>query len=70
MVVYRPAEVCYEELLRAFWETHDPTQGMRQGNESGSQYRSAIYTTTDGQLEIAKRSQDKYQAELTPFGLR
>ncbi len=68
LVVYRPAEVSYEELLRTFWETHDPTQGMQQGNDIGSQYRSAIYTTTDEQLEIAKRSRDKYQAELTPLG--
>jgi peptide-methionine (S)-S-oxide reductase len=69
LVVYRPAEVSYEELLKVFWETHDPTQGMQQGNDIGSQYRSAIYTTSDEQLEIAKRSQDKYQAELTPLGL-
>ena len=68
LVVYRPEEVSYEELLKVFWETHDPTQGMRQGNDIGSQYRSAIYTTTDAQLEIAKRSRDKYQAELTPIG--
>jgi len=69
LVVYRPAEVSYEELLKVFWETHDPTQGMQQGNDIGSQYRSAIYTTTDEQLETAKRSQDKYQAELTPLGV-
>jgi peptide-methionine (S)-S-oxide reductase len=68
LVVYRPSEVSYEELLKVFWETHDPTQGMRQGNDVGSQYRSAIYTTTDQQLELAKLSQDKYQAELTPLG--
>jgi peptide-methionine (S)-S-oxide reductase len=68
LVVYRPAEVSYEELLKVFWETHDPTQGMRQGNDIGSQYRSTIYTTTDGQLETAKRSRDKYQAALTPLG--
>ncbi|HVR80405.1 MAG TPA: peptide-methionine (S)-S-oxide reductase MsrA [Acidimicrobiia bacterium] len=68
LVVYRPAELSYEELLKVFWETHDPTQGMQQGNDIGSQYRSAIYTTSDEQLEIAKRSQDKYQAELTPLG--
>ena len=68
LVVYRPAEVSYDELLKVFWETHDPTQGMQQGNDIGSQYRSAIYTTSDEQLEIAKRSQDKYQAELTPLG--
>ena len=68
LVVYRPSQVSYEQLLKVFWETHDPTQGMQQGNDIGSQYRSAIYTTTDGQLEIAKRSQDKYRAELTPLG--
>jgi peptide-methionine (S)-S-oxide reductase len=68
MVVYRPEQISYDELLKVFWETHDPTQGMRQGNDTGSQYRSAIYTTTDDQLEIAKRSQDKYQAALTPLG--
>jgi peptide-methionine (S)-S-oxide reductase len=68
LVVYRPDDVSYEELLKVFWETHDPTQGMRQGNDIGSQYRSAIYTTTDAQLETAKRSRDKYQAELTPLG--
>jgi peptide-methionine (S)-S-oxide reductase len=68
LVVFRPSEVSYEELLKVFWETHDPTQGMRQGNDIGSQYRSAIYTTTDDQLEVAKRSLDKYQAELTPQG--
>ncbi len=68
LVVFRPAEISYEELLKVFWETHDPTQGMQQGNDIGSQYRSAIYTTTDEQLESAKRSRDKYQAELTPLG--
>ena len=68
LVVYRPEQVSYEELLKVFWETHDPTQGMQQGNDIGSQYRSAIYATTDEQLETAKRSRDKYQAELTPLG--
>jgi peptide-methionine (S)-S-oxide reductase len=68
LVVYRPEEVSYEQLLKVFWETHDPTQGMQQGNDIGTQYRSAIYTTTDEQLETAKRSRDKYQAELTPLG--
>jgi len=68
LVVYRPEEVSYEELLKVFWETHDPTQGMQQGNDIGSQYRSAIYTTTDEQHETAKWSRDKYQAELTPLG--
>ena len=68
MVVYRPEEVSYDDLLRVFWETHDPTQGYRQGNDIGTQYRSLILTTTDGQLDKAKRSQDVYQAELTPLG--
>jgi peptide-methionine (S)-S-oxide reductase len=68
LVVYQPDVVSYEQLLKVFWETHDPTQGMRQGNDIGSQYRSAIFTTTDGQLETAKWSRDKYQAELTPLG--
>jgi peptide-methionine (S)-S-oxide reductase len=68
LVVYRPEQVSYEELLKVFWETHDPTQGMQQGNDIGTQYRSALYTTTDEQLETAKRSRDKYQAELTPLG--
>lgn len=68
MVVYRPEEVSYDDLLRVFWETHDPTQGYRQGNDIGTQYRSLILTTSDGQLDKAKRSQDVYQAELTPLG--
>jgi peptide-methionine (S)-S-oxide reductase len=68
MVVYRPDEVSYDELLRVFWETHDPTQGYRQGNDIGTQYRSAIYTTTDDQFDQAKRSQDVYQAVLTEQG--
>lgn len=67
-VVYRPDEVSYDDLLRVFWETHDPTQGYRQGNDIGTQYRSAIYTTTDAQLDQAKRSQDIYQAVLTANG--
>jgi peptide-methionine (S)-S-oxide reductase len=68
MVVYRPAEVSYDELLRVFWETHDPTQGYRQGNDIGTQYRSTIYTTTDDQLDEAKRSKDIYQAVLSEEG--
>jgi len=67
-VVYRPDEVGYDELLRVFWETHDPTQGYRQGNDVGTQYRSAIYTTTDEQLDQAKRSQDVYQSVLDANG--
>jgi peptide-methionine (S)-S-oxide reductase len=69
LVVYDPAKIAYDELLKVFWEGHDPTQGMRQGNDHGSQYRSAIYTTTDSQLEAAKRSQEMYQAELNSHGL-
>ncbi len=68
MVVYRPDEVSYDELLRVFWETHDPTQGYRQGNDVGTQYRSAIYTTTDEQLDQAKRSKDAYQGVITENG--
>lgn len=68
MVVFDPGQVSYDDLLRVFWETHDPTQGYRQGNDVGTQYRSTIYTTTDDQLDQAKRSRDIYQAELTPLG--
>jgi peptide-methionine (S)-S-oxide reductase len=67
-VVFDPAQISYGEVLKAFWENHDPTQGMRQGNDVGSQYRSAIYATTDAQLEAAKASRDAYQAALTQAG--
>jgi len=67
-VVYDPNQVSYDELLRVFWETHDPTQGYRQGNDIGTQYRSAIYTTTDEQLDQAKRSRDLYQRVVTDRG--
>lgn len=69
MVVFHPDRVSYDDLLRVFWETHDPTQGYRQGNDVGTQYRSAIYTTTDEQLDQAKRSKDVYQAVLSDRGL-
>jgi peptide-methionine (S)-S-oxide reductase len=69
LVIYDPNQVSYEQLLKVFWENHDPTQGMRQGNDVGTQYRSAIYCSTDQQLEAAKRSRDIYQAELTRHGL-
>ena len=59
-VVYDPAKVSYATLLKAFWENHDPTQGMRQGNDVGSQYRSAIYTTTDAQLKAAEASREAF----------
>jgi peptide-methionine (S)-S-oxide reductase len=68
MVVYDPSVIPYDQLLKVFWETHDPTQGYRQGNDIGSQYRSAIYTTTDEQLDQAKRSQDIYQDVITAEG--
>jgi peptide-methionine (S)-S-oxide reductase len=59
-VVYDPAKVSYEQLLKVFWENHDPTQGMRQGNDIGTQYRSAIYATTDDQLAAAQASRDAF----------
>ena len=68
LVVFDPAQVSYEELLRVFWESHDPTQGMRQGNDVGSQYRSAIYTTTPAQADAADRSRKVYQEMLTAGG--
>jgi peptide-methionine (S)-S-oxide reductase len=64
-VVYDPAKVSYETLLKAFWENHNPTQGMRQGNDVGTQYRSAIYTTTDAQLRTALASLDAFQPVVT-----
>jgi peptide-methionine (S)-S-oxide reductase len=64
LVVFDPEVTSYEEQLRLFWEHHDPTQGMRQGNDVGTQYRSAIYTFGDDQLESAKRSLDMFQGEL------
>jgi peptide-methionine (S)-S-oxide reductase len=67
-VVYDPSQVTYDELLKVFWETHDPTQGYRQGNDMGTQYRSTIYTTSDEQFDQAKRSQDVYQAVLDERG--
>ncbi len=67
-VVFDPREVDLETLLKVFWEAHDPTQGMRQGNDIGSQYRSAIYTTSDAQLAAARRSRDVYQYSLAQAG--
>jgi len=64
-VVYDPTIVSYRKLLTVFWESHDPTQGMRQGNDTGTQYRSAIYTTTDEQLAAARETRDAYQAQLS-----
>jgi len=68
LVVFDPTIVSYEELLRVFWESHDPTQGMRQGNDVGTQYRSAIYTRNDAQQESAQRSRDSFQSELSSAG--
>lgn len=64
LVVYKPEEISYEQLLQAFWEGHDPTQGMRQGNDVGTQYRSAIYTHDDAQQEAALASRDSYARQL------
>ena len=68
LVVYRPDEISYDELLARFWESHDPTQGMRQGNDVGTQYRSGIYTTSEAQRAAAEASRDRYQAALTAAG--
>jgi peptide-methionine (S)-S-oxide reductase len=67
-VVYDPERVSYEELLKVFWEHHDPTQGMRQGNDRGTQYRSVIFTHTDAQRAAAQASRDMYQGELSKAG--
>ncbi|KAB1923323.1 peptide-methionine (S)-S-oxide reductase MsrA [Micromonospora noduli] len=67
-VVYDPSKINYEDLLKVFWENHDPTQGMRQGNDVGTQYRSAIYTTTDEQRTIAESSRDAFQPIVTRAG--
>jgi peptide-methionine (S)-S-oxide reductase len=68
LVVFDPAQLSYDDLLRTFWEGHDPTQGMRQGNDVGTQYRSAIYTTSDAQREAAEASRDRYAAALRAAG--
>jgi peptide-methionine (S)-S-oxide reductase len=68
LVVFDPERVTYESLLQVFWEAHDPTQGMRQGNDIGTQYRSAIYTLDDEQDEAARRSLAAYQQALTNAG--
>jgi peptide-methionine (S)-S-oxide reductase len=65
LVVFDPKKVSYEALLKLFWESHDPTQGMRQGNDTGTQYRSAIYYYDQKQKEAAEASRDAYQAALT-----
>jgi peptide-methionine (S)-S-oxide reductase len=67
-VVFDPALVSYEDLLKVFWESHDPTQGMRQGNDVGTQYRSGIYFESEAQRLAAEVSQDAYQRALTAAG--
>jgi len=69
LVAYDPTLVGYEDLLKIFWERHDPSQGMRQGNDRGTQYRSAIFTTSDDQLDSAKRSRDHFQERLIEAGM-
>ncbi len=68
LVAFDPARISYEDLLRTFWEQHDPTQGMRQGNDLGTQYRSVILVADDSQRAVAEASRDAYQAELTKAG--
>ena len=67
--MFDPAKVSYEALLRAFWENHNPTQGMRQGNDIGTQYRSGIYTLSEAQAQAAEASFELYQAALSARGL-
>jgi peptide-methionine (S)-S-oxide reductase len=69
LVVFDPKIVRYDDLLKTFWENHDPTQGMRQGGDIGTQYRSGIYADTDAQKRAAERSRDAYQAMLWRAGL-
>jgi len=68
-VVYDPGQISLDTLLKTFWEEHNPTEGMRQGNDVGTQYRSAIYTTTPEQAEVVARSRAAYQAALSKQGL-
>jgi peptide-methionine (S)-S-oxide reductase len=68
LAVFDPVRTSYEEMLRLFWENHDPTQGMRQANDVGTQYRSALYWTSEAQREAAEASREAYQRELTGAG--
>ena len=67
-MAFRPAEISLDEILRNFWEGHDPTQGMRQGNDVGTQYRSGLYWATEAQRTAALASRETYQQELTAAG--
>lgn len=67
-VIYDPEKIDYEDLLKVFWESHDPTQGMRQGNDVGTQYRSAIYVSDSEQKEAAEKTKTSYQARLSAAG--
>lgn len=68
LVVYDPDQIDLDGVLRVFWESHDPTQGMRQGNDRGTQYRSAIYVNDETELAVAEASRDRYQARLDEAG--
>ena len=68
LVVYDPSKISLDALLKTFWESHNPTQGMRQGNDTGTQYRSGVYTYSDDQLERALASRNQFQAGLTQAG--
>ena len=67
-VIFNPSLLSYEELLKVFWESHNPTQGMQQGNDVGTQYRSGIYTYSDEQKDLAERTRDQYQKALSGEG--
>jgi len=69
LVVYDPAAIAYVELLKTFWESHNPTQGMRQGNDTGTQYRSGIYYSTDEEAALAEQTKEAYQQQLNEAGL-
>lgn len=68
LVIFDPSVISYGDLLQHFWESHDPTQGMRQGNDVGSQYRSAIYTCDQDQLDLAKHTEQQFQSALSHAG--
>ena len=68
LVAFDPTVITFDQVLKIFWESHNPTQGMRQGNDAGTQYRSALYWTSDAQRTAAKGSRDAYQAQLTAAG--